>query len=238
MYPEAVPLANLILHVRAQLDVHVGFDNEIQVDLYRCDGDPIGLVDQRLVNKLYPVGFLFQHFLVFVHQLFHAGLGFRLVLGAENLVKRGAHIFGSQRFLQLFDGIFHAVYIYRRQLFLIAVDLVQNRLDVLPLGLQLFHFSAQLVDLSDRVLNTRVRRRAGKIFPLLDIFFTNCINLGPDRHIGIILYVDGSRHIDVFQNRDDEIPFPSVLNVDIKAQRNLLLKAGGQLNLQGICFTG
>ena len=104
--------------------------------------------------------------------------------------------------------------------------------------MQLFHFSAQLVDLSDFALNTRGRRRVGKIIPLLDIFFTNCINLGPHRHVGIILNVNGCRHVQIFQNRDKEIPFPSVFDVDIKAQSDLLLETGSQLNLQRICFPG
>ena len=73
MEPEAVTLAHLIFHFRANLDIHVCLDNEIKVYLYRGNSYPVGLADKRLIYKLDPVALLVKHFLIAVNQLLHAG---------------------------------------------------------------------------------------------------------------------------------------------------------------------
>ena len=231
MQPEAVPLAYLVFHICAQLDIDVGFDNEIQIHLNSGNGDPVGLGNQWLIIQFHPVAFLLQHLLVTVHQLFHAGFGFCLIFGAEHFIKGSAHIFGTKGFLQLFNGILYTIHLNTGQLLFIALDLCQDGFDFLTPRLHFFHFCAQFIDFPDSLLDTGIiAYGSGKVFPLLDVFLTDGIHLSAHRHIGVILDVDGCRHINIFQNRDNKIPFPSVIHIDIKVQCDLLLKAGSQLD--------
>ena len=73
MQPKAVPLADLIFHFSANLNIYVRFNYKIKIYLYGGNGDPVGLTDKRLIYKLDPVALLVKHFLIAVNQLLHAG---------------------------------------------------------------------------------------------------------------------------------------------------------------------
>ena len=239
MEPEGIPLAHLVFQVGAHRHVHIGADDEVHTHPHGDDLDVELTVKQLLVVQVNPVAFLLQHLLVAGHQLIHTGFGLQASLGIEGLVKGGAHVLGLQILLDLVHRIGHAVHHHTRQS---ALDVVDLGLEVLPfavpLGLQLFQLGSQSVDLADGLTDFGAGVGAGDSLgqgsPLfLAVLVPHGVDLGTHRHIGVVH--DIHRHVDIqiLQNRDEDIPFPAILDAHVKIQSHFLLQVGAELDVDG-----
>ncbi len=84
---------------------------QVGAEFYRHDADIKFLTEHVLIHQRDPVGLGIDHFGIFVHQLFQAGLFPGFILCGEDLFKLAADIGQPQAFLRLIDGVLLAVYV-------------------------------------------------------------------------------------------------------------------------------